>query len=895
MSALRRVRAFGGQFALLAALALVAALLVTAAPRISNRLADEGVREHIAGQRVELRDITFVQSPNEFGSSPPFPPLRQHLDEGQAAMLPALRDLVSERWWAAEAKPATISGPGVPPGAPKIDLSLRAMSDGQPAVTMVDGRWPSEPAGPDAPIEVVLAAPVAEELGLRTGGRLRLTMANLPFATDAEVLIVGLFQPVDAGGGTWDVLPSPLRVTPPRLDVNGDPYIAVALTTELALRQRREAEWPITSTWRYRVGPDRLDATKAKPAMDAVRRLTAPSWPQTSVIKGLDVPLAEFVRSLDTTRAVLTIVAAGMLATLAGLVLLAARLAIRRRSGEYALLRARGGGLGRIAGRSLAESLLVIPLASAAGWAIGAAVPGRESGTDWLVLLVAVITVLALPAATLASRPAGDTRRDLIRLRPSVRRLTLEISVLAIAALGTFLLRRRGLPSDGRVDPLLICVPILIAVGAAALVLRGYPWPLRLLSRLAARARGSVAFLGLARAGRSAVTGPLIVVVVAVATAAFCGVVAAGIENGRDRAAGLAVPADAMITGDRFAPETAAELAALPGVRSVAPMLAQPDQRLYPAGEGGPLDAGEVRVLVLDAAAFARVVADSGAKVDLPRALTSAAAGTGPVPALVSPGVAADLPGHGFVSAQGRRYEFTVAAVASSFPTIARTVDRFVVLPWQALPVRAGFPVIPTGFLVATGAVDEAALRQAGDDGQRRYFTTGVVTGIAPVRHSVVTSWSSARDELGRGGANRLLVFGFAAGTVGGTGLGLLAIAFAVLAGARARGRVLSRLRTMGLSRPQWRGLLLVELAPLVGVAMVTGAAVGALMPLLLTPALGLSAFTGGLPVRVRFEPALVIGVLVLGALALGVALAVEAAINRRMRLGEVLRLGEES
>ncbi|MFD0787730.1 hypothetical protein ACFQZ8_27815, partial [Micromonospora azadirachtae] len=74
-----------------------------------------------------------------------------------------------------------------------------------------------------------------------------------------------------------------------------------------------------------------------------------------------------------------------------------------------------------------------------------------------------------------------------------------------------------------------------------------------------------------------------------------------------------------------------------------------------------------------------------------------------------------------------------------------------------------------------------------------------------------------------------------------------------------------------------------------------TGALVGALLPLLLTPLLGLSAFTSGMPVQVAFEPGLVVAVVALGALALGFALAIEALNNRRLRLGEVLRLGEES
>ncbi|MEK8107379.1 hypothetical protein NKG94_23645 [Micromonospora sp. M12] len=58
---------------------------------------------------------------------------------------------------------------------------------------------------------------------------------------------------------------------------------------------------------------------------------------------------------------------------------------------------------------------------------------------------------------------------------------------------------------------------------------------------------------------------------------------------------------------------------------------------------------------------------------------------------------------------------------------------------------------------------------------------------------------------------------------------------------------------------------------------------------------LGLSAFTSGVPVQVAFEPSLVAAVLALGAFALGFAVAVEALNNRRLRLGEVLRLGEES
>ncbi|MEV4760323.1 FtsX-like permease family protein [Micromonospora sp. NPDC049559] len=892
MSTVRRVRSHAGQFALLAVLALVAALLVTAAPRLANRLADQGLREQIADQPAAVRDISYRQEPDSFGRPVPVLPERAgRLSEWQDAMPAPLRGLIDQRWYAAETVPATIGGPGVPPNAPRIDLAVRASTGAAEAVTMVSGRWPSAPAG-RGPTEVALAADVAEKLGLRLGARLRLAPKS-PTASPLEVVLAGLYRPVDPAAGVWDSLPSPLRVTEPACE--GCPFVGVALTTDPALVRLEEAGWPITFSWRYRISPQRLDTEQVGPLIDAVRRLTPPPLPHAVVARGIDIPLERFARSLATTRAVLTIVTAGVLATLFGLVVLAARLAGRRRAAEYALLAARGASRRRIAGRSLAESLLVVPVAALAGWAAGLAVPGRPAATGWLVLVAAAVTVLAPPVATLATRPAAGARRDLLRLRPSARRVTLEVSVLALAALGTFLLRRRGLPAAGTVDPLLAGVPVLLAIGAATLALRGYPWPLRLSSRLAARARGSVVFLGLARAGRGTVTGPLVVVVLAVGTAAFCGAVAGGVADGRDRAAGLAVPADALLTGDRFAPETTDELAGVPGVRSVAPLLRQADQKLSWAGAGPRSPADPVSVLVVDGPAFARVAADSGAAVDLPAALTGAASGTGPVPAVVSPAVAADLPGPATVTAQERRYEFRAAAVASSFPLVAPGTERFVVLPWQALRPAAERPLIPTGFVLAGTGLDARALREVGDAGQARYFGTGLVTASAPERPAEVTYRSTVRAELDRGGANGLLSFGFVAGASGGAGLGLLAVAFAVLAGARARGRVLSRLRTMGLSRPQWRGLLLVELAPLVGAAVLTGAVVGVLMPLLLTPALGLSAFTDGVPVRPRFDPALLGGVVALGVLALGVALLVEALNNRRMRLGEVLRLGEES
>jgi putative ABC transport system permease protein len=140
-----------------------------------------------------------------------------------------------------------------------------------------------------------------------------------------------------------------------------------------------------------------------------------------------------------------------------------------------------------------------------------------------------------------------------------------------------------------------------------------------------------------------------------------------------------------------------------------------------------------------------------------------------------------------------------------------------------------------------------------------------------------------------------VLSFTFAAGAAGSVVLAVLTVGFAVLAGAPARGVVLSRLRTLGLSAAQGRRLLIYELVPLLGVAVLAGGLVGVALPRLIGPALGLAGFTAGVAARSRLDPALLVAVPAAVLLAIGAALLVESAVNRRMRLGEALRLGEES
>ncbi|QLQ40012.1 FtsX-like permease family protein [Micromonospora robiginosa] len=902
-----RVRAYGGQFLLLAVLTVVTALLITGVPRVADRLTGQGLREYVANQPAALRDLTYAQAPTTFPSTqqPVVAAQSGQLDTISDRMPGAVREAIGQRWYAADTTPGRLRGPTLSADKGLIDLVLRTGGGLREAATLTGGRWPERGVAASGAVEVALSDAVARSLGVAPGDRFSLSMLDPTDPTgrptrSRPVELVGVWRPNDPGDGVWDGLPSMLRLTPPEGD--GDPFVAVGYTAEAGVDAAAAVGWPVSFTWRYRIAPERLDPGRLDALIAGLDGLERVRPASVRLTQGVDVALRRFADAYAAARTLLAVIAAGLLATLAGLSLLAARLAARRRRAEFHLIRARGGSTGALLRRGLAESALVLPAAAGIGWLLGGLLPGTGTSARWVLLAALLVTALP-PLAALAVGRGAAGRSDLGGRSPAVR-LTVEVVVLGVAVLGAFLLRRRGLVA-GSVDPLLVSVPVLLAVAAALLALRAYPWPLRLLSRATVRARGSVAFLGTARAGRAASTGPLVVVVLAVATAAFCGVVATGIEAGRDTAAARAVPGDVLVGGERFAPDTATQLAALPGVRAVAPLLTVPAERPLADRVGRPTPIRELRVLLVDAAGFAEVARRAGVPASVPDALLAGGDGSTPLPAVVSPTIAGELADAGLADGEGRRPAWLdvqgnrlpvrVAATVDGFALVDRDVDRFVVLPWPALPADAVHPLAPTGFVLAGPGVDTAEVNRVAVEGQRRYLRIGTVDTGDKARAPEVTSRSEVRAELGGSGVNGLLVFGFALGAGGGAVLGLLGLAFAVLAGARSRGQVLSRLRTMGLSRRQWRGLLLVELTPLVLVSVLTGAVVGALLPLLLTPVLGLPAFTGGVGVRPRFEPGLVAGVSALALLALGFAITVEAVNNRRMRLGEVLRLGEES
>ncbi|WP_315096364.1 FtsX-like permease family protein, partial [uncultured Cellulomonas sp.] len=410
------------------------------------------------------------------------------------------------------------------------------------------------------------------------------------------------------------------------------------------------------------------------------------------------------------------------------------------------------------------------------------------------------------------------------------------------------------------------------------LVARALPATLRRVSRLAARRRGLVPVIATARAGRTAGTRiPLLTLTIAVALVVFCGTTAVTVTAGQDTAADIVVGAQVRIDGE-LDPALVDALREAPGVTAVAGATVRSGRTF------GRSSGVKAQLLLVDSAALAQILAAHGRAAD--PGLTALGSATGDdVPALISPSL-----------------QSTAALVPPAVMGAAAFVDVRVVGSLEHppfLPTRSSSLSDAKGVVLADRAVYEAV------SGDTVSATTTWVDGpgaVAAVRDTGVADeggvtvtdrdgWLSTwRASPLNAGLLALLV---ATGLVL-AGYAALGLVLTVVATSRERGRTLSALRTLGLDARTARAMTFGELAPLALAAVLAGTAIGIAVPWVLTGALGLDLLTGhpdATSLQVTWVP--IVGAAAVVLVALAVAVAVESAVRRRDRLGEVLRVGE--
>lgn len=897
----RAVTTHRGAVVLLAVVVAVGAFLGAAGPRWANDRLDETLREVItdAGSRSELTMRTGMV-PYPAAMTAEVPTLRSTAGAD-------LQGVLGPERWAAATTPGTVQAQnGVPiddGNYPRV-ASVRAPDDLASRVRLLEGTLPEivdpvpYPAalvdlpipipfnGNLAIVDVVATPAVAEAMRIEVGdvvvfehksrdstAYLQVDGGRLPVGAR----LTGLVEPVDPADLTWRDAGTAIEpdlgapATEPRITsavLLTDPGLLTdwIAATEIYL----DAEWHV-ALLADEVAADEVDAIVAD-----LRRLGA----STTWESGLTTLLGTYTERRAAAEGAVAFGVVSLAALCAALILLSARMIADRRSEEVALARTRGAGDGALARLlTLDAAAVAVPAVAVGTLAANLLVPGRATTLSWLVpAVLALGAVVAVPALAIRqahlSGPTGGDRPDVVALRPSPRRLVLELGVLLLAAAGLWLTATRE-PEAG-VDLVVSLAPIVAAAAAGLVIFRVVPILVAAVLPWLRRRRGLTSFLAVTRSARAPAHAvlPVIALLVAIGVVAFGGTVRASVDHARQVASWTTTAGDALVQSGviRNAPE---DIAAAPGVDDVAFghfLLSQRPRNLDTGRVAG------VDVLAVDTDAWSDVVADAPEPVD-------------PVPALTAPTASGDVPaviqGNVDVVDVGDRLELTirghtvVVEVVQKLAAVPGTGSNpTLVLPSQPL-VEADVPLGPPNVAYFSG-----------DD----LTTTGLAQalGIDPsevmLREAALTTIEE--DPILSTVMDAFRLVGWLAA--------ILAAAAAVVGlavGERTRAYGLSILRTLGLTTRQTATLTAADVVPTSIVAAIAGVGVGTGVGILTTKALDLSALSGVIAGDTRVV-ADVPGATQAAAIVLAVvlvAVVVTVVVNRRAKLGSVLRAGENA
>ncbi len=678
---------------------------------------------------------------------------------------------------------------------------------------VIEGRLPQGEGITDTSkqAEAAVTAETAKALKLKVGSVIHFAAIE---GGEVGVKISGIVEPRNPQGSYWSydtALRTPaLALTPPTKEPPSKYWHAGLLLAPeasgflLALDPNPYVYWRIPTDLDGITVGDLPGVGRQVAAIEngpALTRLHESVGPAALVSTELDTITGEFLTAREAITPVVSVAVYGIGAVALIVLLMTGTLSAARRSGEVALLRARGGSVRGIAVRLFAETAVVaVPAAALGCWLAALLRPdGRPAPALIASAAVALIACTTLPVRAVAGHlrlRAHGGREDLVTAKPSRRRTVAELTLLVLAVGAVVALRRRG---SEEADDLVSAAPVMVALIAALVLVRLYPLPIRIAGRPLMRRRGAIGFLSLARAGRTSSTQalPLLALLVALTTAAFGGSVIAGIADARDDAALKAVGADVRINAEPSTglPEAlAGRLRAVDGISEVSPVYLDGNLRMPDGGK-------DITLIGVDPESYARLSAQTGLGAFPAGELK--APGSGALPAFASEKVAERLgSGEHTLRTPGGKFTFKVTGVRETTP--ANFGVDFLLIDSHALPDAYDSALFATG-----SGFDRTDIRKA------------IGTTDAPIHYELrADERASLSDSPLRSGAET--VYGFA--VAAGAGYAVLAVLLSLLQTAPERTALVARLRTMGLGKGQARRLLVLEALPQVlatGVALV--------------------------------------------------------------------------
>jgi hypothetical protein len=387
---------------------------------------------------------------------------------------------------------------------------------------LIDGDWPAVGTG-SAAVEAVISEGTALELQLGIGAELPV-VNRLDETMAVTAVVSGIYAVDDPLDPYWYANELEVAgVEPGSSFTRYGPLVVNERAFERVFSQR-----PAAVSWRVIPLIDRMtidDLPRLRSALPSLEpRIDANAGFDTRITGSVElaIMLGKVERSLLATRSGVLILTV-QLAILAGYALvLSAGLLVDQRRTETVLLRSRGAGVRQMLALALMEGVVLTLPAVVAGpflasWllrllnvigplaGIGLTLHPQVTRTSFvlggLAGLAAIVT-LALPAiASARASIEGQGGRSRARTRGIWQRGAIDVTLLAVAGLAFYQLRRYGLPLTesvrGRleVDPLLVAAPAIGLLAGALIALRLVPLLAALAERFTTRRGRPIAVL----------------------------------------------------------------------------------------------------------------------------------------------------------------------------------------------------------------------------------------------------------------------------------------------------------------------------------------------------------------------------------------------------------------
>jgi putative ABC transport system permease protein len=886
--ALRRLRDDRAAAIAVALVVLVTATIFAAAPRLLDRIGDDALQDTIRGAASFDRTLAVIEEepipPGDAGD-----PLGEVDREGDrlGARFPAsIQGIVDERTTVVDSMRFALKAKTPDP----TFVRFRIQPGAETRVHWVAGRPPSPttgttdlPPAPPRPGETAQTSAVVVEVGIAAdavrpiGHGLGETIILQPDERDvlvgpgggegfAAMKIVGLFTVDDPTDPFWAADHGLEHVT--YRSLGGDSlFVDVTALVPPEVYPAYGTLMPsrligLRTTWRWFVDPATLHASDLDGIVRDLRRLDT-TFPKTgpatlplqdpALQSGL-LPLLDGHRARwASALAILLVLAIGPATVAIATLLLVATIAARRRRNAIVLVRGRGGTLGQLTRALLLEAailvipvtalaialaaVLVPPAGSAGGGPASALVGGaaiRPVVAGGMVVAVIMALLLALTGLAGAGRvgPSARATEDAVPARPSARRMVLDAVVIVLAAVGAYLLRERGVRGASSTtalataDPLIAAVPALAGIAVAVAAVRLVPLPIRLLGRVMAAGRGLVGMLALRRASGSGTMGPLLIVLLVVASiGAFASTTLVHLERASAASSWQTVGAPFRVLSIAGDLPRALDPAKLPGVRTAAGDF----QALVAFGPSRI----RVQINAVDAPAYAELLAGSPTDPGLPAEML------GPAPDALPVIVSSNLLTRPDGVKLGDRFSIAISGID---------------VPVQVVGARDALPGIPPTSLFAVISRAQVRERQPGLSLAPSILFLDAPADAGLALSTAITEITPAvrfddRGVLEQTFADSPVTAAISAGVVIALAVAAAYAAVAVtaalaIAGASRAGET-AKLRTLGLSRRQAWLLTIVEHGPTVILAFVAGIGLGIGLFALLEPGLGLDALVG--------------------------------------------------